>query len=182
MQMLKLPLPIALCLLAACSRGASTAQSGAAANPAPTAAAQTPETAGGGTPGNPCDVITAADMAGILTAPATRNAGPDPTSSVYRTQTKANVTLSVANGDAAKGAWTLATTYSGTTAPLAGVGDEALHNPNGTTLIARKGDLSCRVDVVGYDNSAAMDDITKDRGDALASKLGALCKKIFASH
>jgi len=48
--------------------------------------------------------------------------------------------------------------------------------------LARKGDTSCRAEVVGYDNVDAMDDITKDRGDALARKFGALCNKLFTSH
>ncbi|HWF86759.1 MAG TPA: hypothetical protein VG222_17995 [Vicinamibacterales bacterium] len=127
-------------------------------------------------------MITAADVAGILTAPATRKPGADPASCMYQTQTKANVTINVAKGDEVKGAWTLATTYNATKNPLASVGDEALYNPQGTTLIARKGETSCRVDAVGYDNANAMDDITKDRGEALARKLGALCNKLFAAH
>lgn len=120
--------------------------------------------------------------AAILVAPATRNAGLEPTTCVYRTQTKANVTISAAKGDGAKGAWIFATTYSATKNPLAGVGDEALYSADGTTLIARKGDTSCRVDVVGFDNSDAMDDITKARGEELARKLGVLCDKVFADQ
>jgi hypothetical protein len=90
--------------------------------------------------------------------------------------------IAVTKGAEEKGAWMLATTYNATKNPLAGVADEALYNPEGTTLIARKGYTSCRVDVVGYDNANAMDDITKNRGEALARKLGALCNKLFASH
>jgi hypothetical protein len=156
-------LPIAFCLLAAWSRGASAA---AAGNP----------------PANPCDVITAADVASILTAPATRKPGVEAASCMYQTQSHATVRISVAKGDDEKGAWMLATTYNATTHPLAGVADEALYNPDGTTLIARKGDRSCRADVVGYDSANAMGDITRDRGAALARRLGVLCKKFFASH
>jgi len=156
-------LPIAFCLLAAFSRGAHPA-------------------AVGNAPSDPCDVITAADVSGILTAPATRKPGATPGSCMYQTRSRANVTISVARGNDAKGAWMLATTYNATKQPLSGVAEEALYAPDGTTLIARKGDTSCRVDVVGYDNSAAMGDITKDRGEALARKLGALCKKLLASH
>jgi hypothetical protein len=179
---LKLLISITFCLLAACSQGASTAQTPAGANTTPTGAAQRSAAADGNAPANPCDVITAADVAGILTAPATRKPGADPASCMYQTQTKANVTINVAKGDEVKGAWTLATTYNATKNPLASVGDEALYNPQGTTLIARKGETSCRVDAVGYDNANAMDDITKDRGEALARKLGALCNKLFAAH
>jgi hypothetical protein len=167
---------IAFCLLAACSRDGATTKTAAAATTRPSA------TADGNAPGNPCDVITTADVSSILSAPATRKAGADSTSCMYQTQSRANVTISVAKGDAEKGAWTLATTYNATKSPLTGVADEALYNPEGTTLIARRGDTSCRVDVVGYDNASAMGDITKSRGEALARKLGALCNKLLAAH
>jgi hypothetical protein len=173
---------ITFCLLAACSQGASTAQTAAGASTTSTGAAQRSAKADGNAPGSPCDVITAADVAGILTAPAARKPGATPAVCMYQTPTKANVTINVAKGEEAKGAWMLATTYNATKTPLAGVGDEALYDPDGTTLIARKGDTSCRVDAVGYDNADAMDDITKDRGEALARKLGALCTKLFAAH
>lgn len=177
------PFVIALCLLTACSQGASTAQSGANANAASTAAAPTSDTASGGMPGSPCDVIAAADVAGIIIAPVTRaSADSAPDLCIYEAKSHAKVTISEGQGDTAKGAWMLATTYNGAKTPLAGVGDEALYGPEGATLIARKGNRSCRVDVLGYDNSDAMDEITKDRDDALAKKLGALCNKLFASQ
>jgi hypothetical protein len=166
-----LPL-ISLCLLAACSKGASTAQA-AGASTTPNAAAH------GSASANPCDVITAADVASILTAPATRKPGVDSVQCMYQTQSHATVRISVEKGDDAKGAWMLATTYNATKNPLPGIGDEALYNPEGAILIARKGDRSCRVDVVGYDSANGMDVITKDRGEALARKLGALCNKLL---
>ena len=62
----------ALCLLSACSQGASTASTDAT-NPDPTSAAQPFGDAGGGKAlGNPCDVITAADVADIFTTSAHR--------------------------------------------------------------------------------------------------------------
>ena len=112
-----------ICLLAAASRDASAV---AAGNP----------------PANPCDVITAADVASILTAPATRKPGVDAASCMYQTQSQATVRISAASGDDEKGAWMLATTYNATKHPLAGVADEALYHPGGTTLIARRGDTS----------------------------------------
>jgi hypothetical protein len=137
---------------------------------------------GGNTTGNPCQVITAADVAGILLTPATSKPGPTSATCMYQTATKANVTIGMAHGDEAKGAWMFATTYSGTERPISGIGDQALARVDGTTLVARRGDRSCRVDVVGYDNSEAMDSITKDRGEALARKLGVLCTKLFAAN
>ena len=135
---------------------------------------------GGNATGNPCRVITAADVAGILLTPATSRPGPTSGTCMYQTATRANVTIGVAQGNEAKGAWMFATTYSGTEKAISGIGDQALFRVDGTTLIARRGDRSCRVDVVGYDNSEAMNSITKDRGPALARKLGALCTKLFA--
>lgn len=179
---LRLLVATTFCLLAGCSQGGSTPKTAASSNISAPAVTQPPAAANGHAPANPCDVITAADVASILTAPATRKPGADSASCMYQTQSHANVTISVATGDAERGAWTLATTYNATKNPLAGVADEALYNPEGTTLIARKRDTSCRVDVVGYDNADAMDDITKDRGKALARKLGALCNKLLASH
>jgi hypothetical protein len=175
---------VALCVLGACSQGATPAQDGAVTGPASSSVAQpSDDTGGSNVSRNPCDVITAADVAGIVVAPVTRASSESaPALCIYQSRTHAKVTIGEAQGDAAKGAWTLATTYNATNTPVAGVGDEALRDVTGTTLIARRGDQSCRVDVLGYDNSDAMDDITKDRGETLARKLGALCNKIFVSH
>ena len=179
-----LALSCALCALAACSQGADRAQSGAATNPASTPTAQTSAGTGADNASrNPCDVITAADMAGIIVVPITRASSDSaPGLCIYESKSHAKVTIGEAQGDAVKFAWTLATTTNAADIPVAGVGDEAMRDTTGTTLIARKGGVSCRVDVLGYDNSDAMDDISKDRGDVLAKKLGTLCNKVFASH
>ncbi|WIG56316.1 MAG: hypothetical protein OJF61_002104 [Rhodanobacteraceae bacterium] len=172
----------ALCVLSACSQSAAPSQTGATMSPASTAA---PTNDGGNkVSSNPCDVITAADVAGILVTPATRKDGSEPGSCRYETQTHGQVAINVAQGDSANFWWSLATTSQGANVPLAGVGDKALYNKfsGGRPLIARKGDMTCYADVVGYDNSGAMDSITKDRGEALARKLGALCTKVFAAH
>ena len=71
-------------------------------------------------------------------------------------------------------AWQVATTYSHVDVPLAGVGDLARRNADGTALAARKGDMYCNIQVV---TSTA-----GERGDALARKLGALCSKLITSH
>ena len=174
----------ALCLLDACSQDASTAPPSAATNPNPTAAAQPSNNAGGNNAsGNPCDTITAADLAGIIVMPVTRASSESaPGLCIYESKSHAKVTIGEAHGDEVKFAWTLATTTNAANIPVVGIGDEAMRDVTGTTLIARKGGVSCRVDVLGYDNSDAMDDITKDRGDVLARKLGALCNKLFAGH
>jgi hypothetical protein len=177
---LKLIFPIlgALFALAACSEGTHGNQSDASHSSGSAAALQS-DTQSSEPKLDPCNAITAADVAEIITTAVTR--APDSSSSVcvYRAQSGANVTIDVAQGDAANGLWTLATTYNATKTPLAGVGQTALYNPNGTTLIARKGERACRIDVVGWDNANAMDSITKDRGPQLAAKLSKLCKKVL---
>lgn len=175
---------VALCNLGACTQGAAPAQDGAATDPVSSSATQSSTDTGGNASRNPCDVITAADVADILVTPATRKDGPNSGSCMYQTATKGQVAINVAQGDGANFWWSLATTSQGANVSLVGVGDKALYNAfaGGTPLIARKNDMSCYVDVVGYDNSDAMDSITKDRGEALAKKLGALCNKLFASH
>jgi hypothetical protein len=178
-----LALSCALCALAACSRGAVPGQSGAATtSTASTPAAQTSaETGEDSASRNPCDVITAADVAGILLTPATRKDLP-PGSCMYETQTHGQVVFNVARGDNGRGLWTMMTGPQGATIPLSGVGDQALYNAGGTAFFARNGGEVCFLSVVGYDNSDAMDSITKDRGEALARKLGALCTKLFAAR
>lgn len=172
----------AVYVLSACSQSAAPSQTSAATGPASTLAPT--NDAGNKASGNPCDVITAADVAGILVTPATSKVGSNPGACTYETATKGQVTINVAQGDSANFWWSLATTSQGANVPLAGIGDKALYNAfaGGRPLIARKGDMTCFVDVVGYDNSGAMDSITKDRGETLARKLGALCTKIFAAH
>lgn len=175
---------VALCVLGACSRAASPTQGGAATDPASAAAAQSSGDIGGNNASrNPCEVITAADLAAIIVVPVTHASSDSaPSLCIYESKSHAKVTIGEAHGDEVKFAWTLATTTNAANVPVTGVGDEAMRDTTGTTLIARKGNQSCRVDVLGYDNSDAMDDISKDRGDVLAKKLGALCNKLFASH
>lgn len=174
---------VALSALAACSKGGSTTQPGVSAQSASAAAQTAAASSDRETVANPCDhAIAAADVAGIITAPVTRKSGADAETCVYRARSGADISISVARGDTAKGAWSFAKTYGGRMVPIAGVGDEALWGHEGTVLIARKGDLSCRVDVLDIGNADAMVDITKARDEALARKLGALCTKVFATQ
>lgn len=172
------PFCIAFLLLAACSQGASTAPSGASANAASIAAAPVSDAAGSGASGYRCDVISAADMAGILTAPAKSEL--DPTGRECHYATPSAYVSVIAQQIDNEMAWKVATTYSHVDVPVAGIGDTAMRNANGTKLAARKGDMYCGIEV-RYDEPTA-DSITADRGDALARKLGALCSKLFASH
>ncbi len=65
--------------------------------------------------------------------------------------------------------------------PLAGVGEAALRTPDGATVLARQGALSCQVDVVGVHAILGQKAIDGNR-DVLARKLGALCAKVFAAR
>ena len=67
-------------------------------------------------------------------------------------------------------------------AAMAGSGDAALQGRGGTYVVARKGDLVCSIDLTGTDNGEATKILLKERGDALAAKLGALCAKVFAAR
>ena len=176
------PYPIfaSLFLLAACSQGASTAPSGAGANAASTAAGQTSATAAGNAPGNPCDVITVADVAGIFTAPAHRRLdywGKD--KCIYNSGSGAALTIGTLKDDDRKSAWDI---YRKLMVPLAGLGDDALQNPDGATIMAAKGDIDCTAELRGIGDSSAEATITTDRGESLAKKLGALCNKVFAAY
>ncbi|MGH8213054.1 MAG: hypothetical protein ACREPP_07515, partial [Rhodanobacteraceae bacterium] len=63
-----------------------------------------------------------------------------------------------------------------------GIGDTAMRNASGSKLAARKGDMYCGVEVLGYYSGPMDGTITSDRGEALAKKFGALCNKLFAAH
>ena len=174
---------IALCVLTACSQGASPPPQGAApavAAPAPAQAASNPATSTA--LANPCDhAITAADTNGILIGAVARVPTSEPDTCRLETPTHGVVIVSVAKGNGAQGLWKVYTTYSAVTTPLTGVGDQAQYRSDGSMVIVRKGAMACGGSVLGFDNSDAMDSITKDRGVALALKLGALCSKALAS-
>lgn len=160
---------VALCFLGGCSQGASSTQAAATTDPATIPEAQTAAGTGGDSASrNPCYVITAADMAGILTAPAKNEPSPDPIQCQYATPSAYVSILAQPIGPA--------TTYSHVDVPVTGIGDTAFRNANGTTLAARKGGMYCRIGVVGGET------VTTDRGEALARKLGALCAKIFVAR
>lgn len=171
---------VALCALSACSQGASTAPSGVGANAASAVTAPISDAASSGTPGNRCDVITAADMAGILTTPVKSELDPSGRECHYATPSAYVSIIAQQIRPGNEMAWKVATTYNHVDVPLAGIGDTAMRNANGTKLAARKGDTYCGIQVVGYDSPDST--VTRDRGDALAKKLGVLCNKLFASH
>lgn len=168
---------VALCFLGGCSQGASSTQAAATTDPATIPEAQTAAGTGGDSASrNPRYVITAADMAGILTAPAKNEPSPDPIQCQYATPSAYVSILAQPIGPDNETAWQVTTTYSHVDVPVTGIGDTAFRNADGTTLAARKGGMYCRIGVVGGET------VTTDRGEALARKLGALCAKIFVAR
>lgn len=172
---------VALCALGACSQGAGPAQSSAATDPASTSAAQASGATGGNNASrNPCDVITAADVSGIFTAPAHRRLddwGKD--KCIFGTDSGAKLSIVTSQDDDRKSAWDI---YRKMMSQLAGVGDQALQDADGATVFAAKGNIDCMLELQGIGDSSAQATITGDRGETLARKLGALCNKLFASH
>jgi hypothetical protein len=170
----------ALCALAACSQGAAPAHSSAAATPASTPTEQSSGDTGGKALGNPCDVITATDVAGIFTTPAARridDVGKD--KCIFDTDSGAKLSIVTSKDDDRKSGWDL---YRKMMKPLAGLGDEALQDPAGATVFVAKGDIDCMIELEGIGDSSAEATIAPDRGEALARKLGALCTKLFAAR
>jgi len=92
------------------------------------------------------------------------------------------VTVSLRSGDEIEPFWRLTIDASGARmTPLAGVGEAALRTPQGGTVLARQGALSCQVDLVGLKAALHQKGIDGSR-DLLARKLGALCAKVFAAR
>jgi hypothetical protein len=148
-------------------------------------AASVPSVSGGNIVQTACEKdVAAADVAGILTAPLVKQGSTiNPQSCAYHAAAGATVTITLANGDEGKFAWDIANNpANGRMDSLGGIGDSALQARGGTLVVARKGGMICTVDVTGTDNANGMQVITKDRGTALADKLGALCNKVFAAR
>lgn len=173
----------ALCGLGACSQGAAPAQASAVTDPPAAAVAASGDTGSKGAIANPCDLITAADMAGILSGflKSERESGmPGRQACQYETGS-ANISIITAQIDN-EIAWTIATTASDVDIPQPGVGDAAMRNASGSKLAARKDGLYCGIEVLGYYGGAMDRTITSARGAALAAKFGALCNKLFAAR
>ncbi|MEP6940042.1 MAG: hypothetical protein ABI846_09780 [Rudaea sp.] len=153
--------------------------------PAVAAQAVIKPAAGGNVLDPACDhALQPADVAGIISAAVERQPGYGPQSCTYRAKGyPASVTISLADGDSGKMTWDALTNPATVKMDaLPGVGEAAQQGRGGTLVVARKGTLVCSVDVSGTDNGPATQVMTKDRGIALATKLGALCGKVFAAR
>jgi hypothetical protein len=130
-------------------------------------------------PGNACErkLITPADAAGILGEPvvSTQNIPGDPQSCKFDTAGYSSLTVSLrpGRGKAAVGMYTSGKMDAfDKSAPLGGIGDEAVRSLGLQRVTARKGDLLCEITGPGLTRA----------NDPMPQKLGALCNKIFAAY
>ncbi len=148
-------------------------------------------------PLTPCEKeLSAADFSGILVGRPTLNRysmnarlpGDGCEMGVSDTQNYGFVDIGVSKQSA--GFYTNVTSYVKHT-PMTGIGDEAAFlgtgpgdppNTTATTVVARKGDLICTVEVDHSNTPKGEADIVKMSDDAMAQKLGALCAKVFAAR
>jgi hypothetical protein len=123
-------------------------------------------------------LITAQDVAGLFKEPiaGSSNVPGDAQSCEFKTAGFSSLTISVrpGHGRAAVGMYTSGKMDEyDKSAPLAGVGDAAVHSLLLNRVVARKDDLLC--EITGPGPATAVDD------PALRA-LGALCNRIFAAY
>lgn len=134
--------------------------------------------AGHSAPANPCDrqVITEADLAGILSAPivARKPIPGDAQSCTFETTGFPSVTVSVRPG---VGRATVDTWLAGkmplNAIPITGVGDRAAWQADLHEIIAQRNDVLCDIQAAG-----ATRDFNGEPAD-LPKRLGAVCDRIF---
>ncbi|MEO8336716.1 MAG: hypothetical protein ABI664_17165 [bacterium] len=125
-------------------------------------------------------IFTPADAAGILTKPATVGSyAPFPRSCIFevpgaefRVHTGTDFTSEMGWNEMSNSA------NSSKYKPLPNVGDRAFYRiDNSFELMSKKGKMYCSA--IG--SAFSTGDFTPDRGAALATKVGALCTKMFAA-
>jgi hypothetical protein len=171
---------LVIAMIAACSKSSSdsgaTSSGSGSSKPSPTSKPNAQPAAG-----NPCErnLVTAADLAGILSEPIT---GTKPlqgdaqtcyfiTASDDHGGPQIRVTVRDRLGKTTIASWKSGKMGTDAT-PLAGVGDEALWVDALKEVNATKNDTLCNVALAG---SAVIGHYTD-----LQTKLGAICNKIFA--
>jgi hypothetical protein len=122
--------------------------------------------------------LKVADFAGLLRAPITHatDLAGDGQSCAFLTTGFSSVTVSVRPGlgKASLEAWSTGKMPL-PVRPLADVGDAAVWQDTLHEVIAQKNDMLCDIQIRGGDEDIAV------AADALPSKLGALCSRIFAA-
>jgi hypothetical protein len=163
------PLLALAILLAACNAHPAGQATAAAAAPAPAATR------------SPCDrqLVTAADLAGILESPITdsKNIPGDPQSCSWSAGSFPAITVSLrpTNGRITVETW--ATGKMPLAAePLAGAGDHAAWVPSLNEVDAEKDDVLCVIE------APAPSAHYRSAPAELRQRLGALCNKIFAAN
>jgi len=162
----------ALAVVAACSKASPNPAASTSGNPqASTALASS---------GNACDrkLLTADDVAGILSAPITgmKTIPGDPQSCEFTTASFGSITVTLRPG---LGKTTVDTWKSGrmptAAAALAGVGDDAAWVNDLHEVVAEKNDLLCDIQVTGIAGELTGSTAAEQQ------KIGALCNRIFAA-
>ncbi|MEO8879660.1 MAG: hypothetical protein ABI446_04635 [Gemmatimonadaceae bacterium] len=181
----KLALIGALCALsvvAACSKSqaASAASKDPAATPAADASSSDDDSKADDPPLDCQKIFTPADAAGILIKPATVGSyDPFPRSCIFdvpgaefRVHTGTDFTSEMGWNEMSNSA------NSSKYTPLPNVGDRAFYRiDNSLEFMSKKGKMYCSVQGSAFSTG----DFTSDRGAALATKVGALCTKMFAA-
>jgi hypothetical protein len=127
--------------------------------------------------------LKASDLKDIFSAPVAkmRTVSTNPEACTFISTNSATVTVGLRAGDEVQPFLKMdLDPANGRKIPLPGVGESAWQTPGGTGVVAVKGNYLCQVSVIGTESARMMNDITRSRGAELATKLGALCNKIFA--
>ncbi len=130
-------------------------------------------------------ILSSLDVSDLLTAPVTmKKKGADNNDCDFTVASGASITVAFASGSDGKYRWKSASDPTLAMVPMQGVGDKAMRRVmgEGVDVVATKGDLLCWVTMLGTNSASDTANITKLRGDALATRLGALCKKGFTAH
>lgn len=176
-------LAIALCATAACSQTGSAPA--AQTNASSIAPAQPTDSSDSHRLLDCAKILSSSDVADLLTAPVTmKKTGGDGTDCNFTIASGASITVSFATGSDGRYRWKTASDPTLGMVPMPGLGDKAMKRSMsaGVDVVATKGDVLCWATMVGTNSVKDTGNITKLRGDALATKIGELCNKGFSSH
>ncbi|MEO7051122.1 MAG: hypothetical protein ABI128_05605 [Rhodanobacter sp.] len=185
LQLRWIALAIALCATTACSQ---TDSPSAAQTNAGSIASTQPQASSSSDSDRPIDcskILSSSDVSDLLTAQVTmKKTGADNNDCDFTVASGASITVAFATGSDGKFRWKTASDPTLAMVPMQGLGDKAMRRimGEGVDVVATKGDLLCWVTMLGTNSASDTANITKLRGDALATRLGALCNKGFVAH
>jgi hypothetical protein len=173
----------AIALCAACNK-----PSAASAPSAEPAVATQPAGGGSNNPSGPVAAacgkeVAASDAQAILGTPITDTGGLPgvPGACAFSTAGSKGLDIELASGAEGEEFWQEnVSTKPDSWVSVAGLGDRAMRNANGTVVLAQKGHLVCRATATGVNGDDA-DTFTVDP-NALSAELGKLCAKVFTGR